>query len=233
MRLRRHARPPWVVKLGGSLNDAPELPDWLRTCAALGGQVVVVPGGGPYADAVRHAQAVWGFGDDAAHDLALGAMEQFGRQLCAMRPGLVPAASPETVRMVLAAGKTPVWMPRIMTLASSEIAQSWSVTSDSLAAWLALRMGAQGLVLVKSAQVVTRDWNILARAGVVDSAFPGFAAPLQRVHVIERNAWPSLADIVQATGECSRAPAMQRPPSEPPEKTWGARALSHVERFDG
>lgn len=230
---RRPARPPWVVKLGGSLNGAPELPDWLRTCAALGGQVVVVPGGGPYADAVRHAQAVWGFGDDAAHDLALGAMEQFGRQLCAMRPGLVPAASPGTVRMVLAAGKTPVWMPRSMALAASEIAQSWSVTSDSLAAWLALRMRAQGLVLVKSAQVVTRDWNVLARAGVVDSAFPGFAAPLQRVHVIERNAWPSLADMVQAMGECPQAAAMQRPPSEPPENTWGGPALSHVERCDG
>lgn len=190
--------PGWVVKLGGSLFAAPELPRWLDACSALRGAVAIVPGGGPYADCVRQAQQRWGFGDDAAHALALGAMEQYGRQLCAMRPGLTPAASPATLAAASALGLTPVWMPRGMVLADSSVAASWDVTSDSLAAWLALRLQARGLVLVKSVPIATRNQGILAETGVVDPAFPALAARLPRVELLHRSDWASLAALVGA-----------------------------------
>ena len=65
-----------------------------------------------------------------------------------------------------------------MTLGRPEIPESWSVTSDSLAAWLAGTLGAGALVLVKSADpppgpLAAAD---LARRGLVDLAFPGFLA---------------------------------------------------------
>ena len=44
---------PWVVKLGGSVASSPFLEDWLRTLAGGGGRLVVIPGGGPFAEAVR------------------------------------------------------------------------------------------------------------------------------------------------------------------------------------
>ena len=40
-----------VVKLGGSLSGAPELKAWLAALAGAAGRVVLVPGGGPFADA--------------------------------------------------------------------------------------------------------------------------------------------------------------------------------------
>ena len=44
----------WVVKLGGSLHDAPALRQRLAELATLPGPArIVVPGGGPFADAVR------------------------------------------------------------------------------------------------------------------------------------------------------------------------------------
>ena len=46
-------RGPIVVKLGGSHAFATHLRAWLDALAQAGGNVVVVPGGGPFADAVR------------------------------------------------------------------------------------------------------------------------------------------------------------------------------------
>ena len=64
-----------VIKLGGSHAFAPQLKDWIGAVAAQAGRIVLVPGGGPFADAVRDAQARMGFDDGAAHRMALLAME--------------------------------------------------------------------------------------------------------------------------------------------------------------
>ena len=45
-----------IVKLGGSHAFAAHLKDWLGAIAEGAGRVVIVPGGGPFADAVRAAQ---------------------------------------------------------------------------------------------------------------------------------------------------------------------------------
>jgi dihydroneopterin aldolase len=51
----------WVVKLGGSLDAAGRLGDWARALAAtppsLRQPLLVVPGGGPFAHAVRAANS--------------------------------------------------------------------------------------------------------------------------------------------------------------------------------
>lgn len=86
----------WVVKLGGSLAASDRLPDWLRSLAGRS-DLVLVPGGGPFADQVRAMQARWGFDDATAHHLALLAMEQFGRMLCALLAGLASAATPQAM----------------------------------------------------------------------------------------------------------------------------------------
>ena len=44
----------WVVKIGGSLSHDPMLRKWLvELCEVGGGRVVIVPGGGDFADKVR------------------------------------------------------------------------------------------------------------------------------------------------------------------------------------
>jgi dihydroneopterin aldolase len=137
-----------VVKLGGSLAGAPVLADWLKVLAQAGGRSVIVPGGGPFADQVRNLQRELGFDDATAHHLALLAMEQFGRILAALQPGLAPASNREEIDKALDSGQVPVWMPTEMTLDRPEIPESWQVTSDSLAAWLAGALNADRLVLV-------------------------------------------------------------------------------------
>jgi aspartokinase-like uncharacterized kinase len=58
------------------------------------------------------------------------------------------------------------------------MARRWSVTSDSLAAWLAGRLGASQLLLVKSLKLTAAKTGAgeLARRGVIDETLPELLA---------------------------------------------------------
>jgi dihydroneopterin aldolase len=164
-----------IVKLGGSHTYGPHVKDWLAALAAEAGAIVIVPGGGPFADAVRSAQASMGYDDSAAHAMALMAMAQFGRALQSLHPALKVTASRSAISRALKEGKVPVWSPESMARAAA-LPETWALTSDSLAAWLAGALGADSLVLVKhgrfeAATVEVRD---LVAHGVVDPLFPRY-----------------------------------------------------------
>ncbi|MBZ4200673.1 MAG: uridylate kinase [Methylotenera sp.] len=141
----------WVVKLGGSLLGSAELPQWLALLAKHSkGQVVIVPGGGVFADAVRMAQNLSQVNDTLAHQLALLAMDQYGLLLAGMQPGLVTAASELEIAERGWQHQTMVWLPSRMVMADATVEQSWQVSSDSLSAWLANKLAADHLLLIKS-----------------------------------------------------------------------------------
>jgi aspartokinase-like uncharacterized kinase len=168
----------WVVKLGGSLFTSNNLQHWL-THLNQADSLVIVPGGGPFADQVRQAQQKFHFDDSTAHIMALLAMEQFGRMLCGLQPGLVATASITQLQAVLARDETPVWMPTVMAMADPDINHSWNVTSDSLAAWLCGQLEAERLLLVKSLSLGSPNISLeeLTEQGVVDSQFSHYLAP--------------------------------------------------------
>src|SRR4051794_9011123 len=167
---------PTVIKLGGSHALSSHLAGWVAAIADCAGEVVVVPGGGPFADTVRDAQPKIGFGDEAAHRMALLAMEQYGCALAGVNGAFVRADSRETIARSLDDRRVPVWMPSRMVLAATDIPASWDVTSDSLAAWLAGEVGARQLLLVKHVTLsgATMSLPELARRGIVDAAFAAF-----------------------------------------------------------
>ncbi len=169
----------WVVKLGGSLANSDELPKWLDVVAANGaGRVVLVPGGGPWADQVRAAQKREGFDDRVAHRKALRAMEQFGNFLAGMRANLVPSSSLAEIHEVLHGNGIPVWMPFDMVVANPAIPESWDISSDSLAAWMAGQLNASSLILVKSLKCDRPQPGVeeMMRRGWVDPAFAKFTS---------------------------------------------------------
>lgn len=183
-----------MVKVGGSLAGSGRLTPVLEAVARAPA-TVVVPGGGPFADIVRAAQAREGFDDAEAHRRALLAMEELGRLLALAEPRLRPAATPQEIAAALAAGATPAWMPSAMALGRPELPASWDVTSDSLAAWLAGALGARRLVLVKAA-LPSRpgDLAALVADGVLDPALPGLLPALPR------GAWMVAAARTDALG---------------------------------
>jgi aspartokinase-like uncharacterized kinase len=167
-------RVPHVIKLGGSLLRQPRLGSILALVGAAARPVVVVPGGGPFADAVRETQAELGLDDATAHRMALIAMHQTAFALAALQPRLVPAETLPEMRRALATGMAPVWFPSRLCARDRRIPQDWSITSDGLAARLAERLGASEVLLVKSCPV-SRDADLaeLTRVGVVDPSFAG------------------------------------------------------------
>ena len=138
-----------VVKLGGSYAYSPLLRPWLTAIEAARGEAVIVPGGGPFADSVRAAQARMGFGDQAAHEMALLAMTQYAVALVSLSAGLVLADSLASIEAALIAGRVPVWNPWPMLRDSDDVPASWDITSDALSIWLAQRLRAPSLLFIK------------------------------------------------------------------------------------
>jgi 5-(aminomethyl)-3-furanmethanol phosphate kinase len=167
-----------VVKLGGSHALSETLPAWLDAIVEGAGRVVLVAGGGPFADAVRAAQPVMGFDDLAADSMALIAMEQYAIALASLRPCFAVVDSRTAISAALRAGQVPVWAPRRMVRDARDLPASWDVTSDSLAAWLAGRLQARRLMLIKRCEIEGGGLTAseLAKRGLVDLAFPGFLA---------------------------------------------------------
>jgi dihydroneopterin aldolase len=172
----RQADGPTVIKIGGSCASSLDLRRWTATVTERVGRAVVVPGGGPFADAVRAAQPQMGFDDAAAHRMAMLGMEQLGHALASFDRRLVVADSMAALQRSLAAGKVAVWLPARMAMMAADIPASWHVTSDSLAAWLAGRLRAARLLLLKQVELSRQPVAVteLAERGIVDPAFPQF-----------------------------------------------------------
>jgi 5-(aminomethyl)-3-furanmethanol phosphate kinase len=195
------ANAPVVVKIGGSFAFSAILTDWIRALTSCAGRVVIVPGGGPFADAVRTAQRRMGFDDRAAHLMSLLAMEQFGHALICCDNLLQPADSIERIERHLAAQRVPVWMPARMAAAAPDVERSWRVTSDSLAAWLSGTIGADRLVLVKHVGALSglEQCQDLIAMGVVDEAFPQY---LRKAAVSASLVGPADRTILTAAIRC-------------------------------
>ena len=185
----------WVIKLGGSLLGSPALPRWLSLLAKHGnGKVVIVPGGSVFADAVRQAQSLSRMSDGLAHELALLAMDQFGLLLAGMQPDLVTATNELEIAERGWQHRAVVWLPSQMVLADATVEQSWRVTSDSLSAWLANKLAADQLLLIKSVDLGSYQQSqaALAKAllddGVVDACFlDGIAGQRYQTRLLNRD----------------------------------------------
>lgn len=176
----------WIVKLGGSLAREPALRSRLAAIVAETGTArLIVPGGGPFADAVRALQPVLGFDELAAHRMAILAMQQHGLHLAGLEPRLRLVENAADIARLRADGAAGVWLPWAMIGRDTSIPASWDVTSDSLALILATRLRADGLVLVKAAglpdEIAAAPFldaariAALAEAGILDPVFPALA----------------------------------------------------------
>ena len=168
----------WIIKLGGSLLGTDELRHWLALVAQHGdGRVVIVPGGGVFADTVRAVYKQVPMSETCAHALAVSAMNQLGTLLIDQMPALVPAHSELEIAERSWQHRGIVWMPSKMVMADGDdIPHSWDVTSDSLALWLANKLSAQHLLLVKSQRPEPNSTlAALTKQGLIDPAFSSFS----------------------------------------------------------
>ncbi len=165
-----------VLKVGGGLGRGAgeeSLRALCTTLGELGGRhpLLVVPGGAEFADAVREADRRFGLRAATSHRMAVLGMEQFGWLLSDLIPRAVRCADLARARE-LAGGRTAVLLPAGLPL--DALPASWQVTSDSIAALVADRVGARRLVLVKEIDGLFAGWPArgepLARLSVAELA---------------------------------------------------------------
>lgn len=157
-----------VAKVGGSLYDWPDLgPAVTAWLAHQPEPVLLFPGGGDAADAVRSWDRVHSLGEDASHALAIRSLSlgaHFLRQLL----GAIPIVESPTPGIL---------DPYPYFLTQTGPPHSWNVTTDSLAAWVAIQSKASKLVLLKSIDIpVSLSWTEASDAGFVDRHFPTMLA---------------------------------------------------------
>jgi aspartokinase-like uncharacterized kinase len=163
---------PLIAKVGGSLYGLPDLGPrlraWLRSRGAA--RVVLVPGGGTAANAIRDYDRVHRLGEEASHWLALRMLAVNAHFLAALLPGAEVVTGPRT--------SAPLAIVDMYAFARADDAEpdrlphAWAVTSDSLAVRVAEVAKAPALILLKSVDWQGDDWPAAAAAGVVDAFFP-------------------------------------------------------------
>lgn len=166
-----------VIKVGGSLIRSGRAGATLKLIVKARVPVVLVAGGGAFADEVRRLEPVLNLSSKAAHRMAILAMHQNAIALADMQPELKPVETLAEVRMTLRAGQIPIWLPLKMCDRDRTLAEDWSVTSDGIAARLAERLGDCDVLVFKSRSVPAKaDAHALAQAGVVDPSFAEIVA---------------------------------------------------------
>lgn len=125
-----------VVKVGGSLLD--EVGPVMEAVGVE--QTVVIPGGGEFANHVRDFCSRYTVSDQAAHRMAILSMHQYGLYL----------AEVSDLRTIESLAEAPGILLPVRVLGEiGQIPNSWSVTSDSIAAFVAAKLQLPTVRLIK------------------------------------------------------------------------------------
>lgn len=168
-----------IIKLGGSLFQSDTLIkclDKIEKKFSLK-RVVIVPGGGAFADQVRLAQQRWQFDDITAHKMAILAMQQMALLIHGLKRHFSIAHSVNEIPEKLLKHPIVIWSPDIADLDNATVPASWDITSDSLSAWLAGKLFATEVILVKAA-IFDNSLTLkqLTELDIIDQSFCAFVA---------------------------------------------------------
>jgi hypothetical protein len=156
---------PLIVKVGGSLYN--RIPDIVPILKASKRPLLIVPGGGPFADLVRQVRV----NNDAAHWMAIAAMEQYGWFISSF--GIL------TTDRIAVPLTTTVLLPYRCLRLTDVLPHTWDVTSDTIAAWVAGTLHLD-LLLLKSIDgifingILQKQVTVPVESDSIDSSFIPF-----------------------------------------------------------
>lgn len=158
-----------VLKIGGSLSRGDSLAAVCQEIGCLGARhrLLIVPGGGDFADTVRDHYRRYRLQETTAHVMALLAMDQYGWLLGDLMPNGDVVQDILSARRTTANGRVPILLPAALLIQADPLPHSWQVTSDSIAAWIAGLAGASQLILLKDVDGLLPDRSRSSKAGVL------------------------------------------------------------------
>lgn len=137
----------WIVKIGGSWLKNPSLPSLLIKIKKIcNKEIVIVPGGGSFADSIRDVSDKTKMSEKLANKLALKSTELFAEYLKELDNDLCLIDNPRNFKKE----KICIWLPSKKLSQNNSFKNNWDSTSDSVAAWLANKIMAKGVIFIKS-----------------------------------------------------------------------------------
>jgi 5-(aminomethyl)-3-furanmethanol phosphate kinase len=140
-----------VLKVGGSLSRGAGLEALCSEICRLGERyrLLIVPGGGTFADQVRVVYRRYALNETAAHQMALIAMDQYGYLLNHLIAKSSLIRELDSANRITDSGCVAILLPSAPIIHANPLPHSWEVTSDSIAAWIARQAPCRRLVLLK------------------------------------------------------------------------------------
>lgn len=149
----------WILKIGGSWitsNHLNELIDLLKK-KALAENLILVVGGGCFADSVRWAFKKKKMSMKTANYLALKSTEIFAYMLKEIDQDIQLI---KNIKSLKKKGNLKVWLPSKLLKDEPSFLKNWDSTSDSVAAWLYETLNAKGLLFIKSLKLTRKIYNL-------------------------------------------------------------------------
>ncbi|UCF45261.1 MAG: delta 1-pyrroline-5-carboxylate synthetase [Candidatus Bathyarchaeota archaeon] len=150
-----------VIKIGGSLAEDPEqlkalcikLSEFAKKYA-----IVVVPGGGSFADVVRDFDQRFNLSSGISHRMAILGMDQFGLLLSQIIPNSCATYLLNDAKQLSEIRIVPIFLPSRLMFREDPLESSWDVTSDSIATYVASRLHVAKVLLVTDVDgIFTKD----------------------------------------------------------------------------
>jgi aspartokinase-like uncharacterized kinase len=198
-----------VVKLGGSvLTRGRELVQFLsRYAQANGISIVIIPGGGPFAEAVKKLAERVSISDDAAHWMAVLAMHQYGLFLADGEPE-IPVV--ERIAEIQHADHICIVLPYKILEADDFLPHTWAVTADTIAAFITHKLGEKTFIKVTDVDGISDETGSLIKKiqpneliekdhrGCIDMELPRFLLQHDLRCVIVNGNYPErIIDVIE------------------------------------
>lgn len=152
----------WVIKVGGSL--FPE--NAIKLCEAIKDlnnsnqipiKILIVCGGGIFANKIRDYNKNLQFSNKANHKSAILCMDIIGTLLADKIDGFETVKSIEKAEIVIDQGMIPVIIPSDIMECQDPLENSWRVSSDSIALYLSNLLKAKLLIATDVDGIYTHD----------------------------------------------------------------------------
>jgi len=198
-----------VIKLGGSLMEhGRAIIRNLRDYAVANNlRLVIVPGGGPFAMAVRALADK--LSDEAAHWMAVLAMHQYGLFLA---NGNAEFPLIETLDDVIEDrdGGVSILLPYKILKDDDRLPHTWDVTSDTIAAFIAYKLGERCFIKLTNVDgILDAEGRVIERVDIeeivksskdncIDDALPGFLSEHNMYCIIVNGRYPQRVKAILA-----------------------------------
>jgi aspartokinase-like uncharacterized kinase len=140
-----------LIKIGGSLAKYPKI--LKRLCKAIGVigkkyELFIVPGGSKFADVVRDFDRNYNLAKETSHRMSILGMNQYGFLLNDLIPNSQLFHQIKNYKKILNTNKIPIFLPAQYMFRKDPLDNSWNITSDSIAIYLAIQLQISEAIIV-------------------------------------------------------------------------------------